>query len=648
MRNWKIRALLIGLLLLAAALRFYRLDAQSFWNDEGNSARIAERPLRLILEGAAGDIHPPGYYILLHFWRFLAGQSEFALRAPSAWAGIVLVALTYRLGRRLFGESAGLGATLLSACSPFAIYYSQEARMYALLAALTAAALLFLLRLLDTFESLRDAEITSTTFRQQWSIGLGYVLICAAGLYTQYVFTLVLLVHNIIFVLWWLAHFRKQIRHWPWFSAWISVQCAIAALYLPWLPNAVRSVQGWSGAELSYQLGPALLDVLRVLSAGITVPLEEATPPVAAFTLFSALGLWPRHRQAKEWVTLSAYATSAFLPIGLMFTLRLYKPAWLKFLLVALPAFQVLVAQGVNRVGHWMTKGLHRIHLNWPSAIPQAIVLCSLFMLTTSSLNNLYFDPRYARDNYRQIAHDLAAGWRDGNCVILNAPNQWEVFTYYFEATDVYPAPYRPTPEKAEAFLKPLLIHCRQLYVLYWGDAESDPTRLIESRLAEQAYLASERWYGNVRLAIYGIAPLPITPSQTSGARFGNILRLDGYAVVGDHFIQGEILPVTLFWRADSALAERYKVTIQLLDQTGRLVTQHDGEPVGGLSLTSTWLAGVQVIDRHGILLPPDLPAGTYTLIVGVYHLVTAKRLPVTAEGWQSDYLPLDTIRFGL
>lgn len=45
-------------LLLALALRFYRIEAQSLWYDEGNSARLVERPVRLIIEGAAGDIHP--------------------------------------------------------------------------------------------------------------------------------------------------------------------------------------------------------------------------------------------------------------------------------------------------------------------------------------------------------------------------------------------------------------------------------------------------------------------------------------------------------------------------------------------------------------------------------------------------------------
>ena len=76
------------ILLLAAGLRFYRLDAQSFWNDEGNSARIAERSVPLILEGAAGDIHPPLYYLALHYWRALVGKSEFALRALSSVGGL--------------------------------------------------------------------------------------------------------------------------------------------------------------------------------------------------------------------------------------------------------------------------------------------------------------------------------------------------------------------------------------------------------------------------------------------------------------------------------------------------------------------------------------------------------------------------------
>ncbi|MFZ0548329.1 MAG: hypothetical protein WAM60_22975, partial [Candidatus Promineifilaceae bacterium] len=92
----------IVILLLAAGLRFYRLDAQSFWNDEGNSARLSERSVPLIIDGTASDIHPPLYYLLLRGWRELVGETEFGLRSLSAFLGVGLVALTMTLANQTF------------------------------------------------------------------------------------------------------------------------------------------------------------------------------------------------------------------------------------------------------------------------------------------------------------------------------------------------------------------------------------------------------------------------------------------------------------------------------------------------------------------------------------------------------------------
>jgi len=161
--NWVKIALLL-ILLLAAFLRFYRLDAQSLWADEGNSVSLSSRDLDHITAGAAHDIHPPLYYYLLHFWMRVFGNSEFAVRALSALLGTGLVYLTYLLGRQLSrppsvppnsgGEARhshwlGLIAALLSAISPFQIYYSQETRMYILLAALSALSVYSFIKLLE-------------------------------------------------------------------------------------------------------------------------------------------------------------------------------------------------------------------------------------------------------------------------------------------------------------------------------------------------------------------------------------------------------------------------------------------------------------------------------------------------------------------
>ncbi len=133
---------LILCLWLAGGLRFYRLGAQSLWNDEGLSLGLAGRDVPTILRSAAADIHPPGYYLLLKVWHAFTGDSEFALRAFSALAGLVLVALLYRLGRVYFDRPGALAAAALGALNPFLVYYSQEARMYALAATLGAASFL--------------------------------------------------------------------------------------------------------------------------------------------------------------------------------------------------------------------------------------------------------------------------------------------------------------------------------------------------------------------------------------------------------------------------------------------------------------------------------------------------------------------------
>jgi hypothetical protein len=264
------------------------------------------------------------------------------------------------------------------------------------------------------------------------------------------------------------------------------------------------------------------------------------------------------------------------------------------------------------------------------------------------SLHNLYFHPSYARDDYRQIASDIASDIGAGAAVILNAPNQWEAFTYYYPDQDVYPAPYRPDLAKADEFLLPLIKAYDRLFVLYWGDAESDPQRLIEAWLAANAYKAKDRWYGRVRLATYGVAPLPEEPGVALAAAFGEDIRLRSYTLADKTLAPGDILPVTLFWDAQAPTPEPYKVTVQLLSDAGPPVAQHDSEPAAGFAPTTLWQPGQVVADRHGIPLPAELSPGEYTLVVAVYHAYTGERLSA-AVGEESvgDHLVLTDIEIG-
>jgi hypothetical protein len=118
-----------ALLLLALAVNLFRLGSKSFGLDESGSALYARwRPGRLFHEITASDPNMGLYYVMLHLWVKVGGESEAALRFPSAVFGALAEAALYLLGRRLFGRAAGLLAALLLALNPFMVGYAQTAR----------------------------------------------------------------------------------------------------------------------------------------------------------------------------------------------------------------------------------------------------------------------------------------------------------------------------------------------------------------------------------------------------------------------------------------------------------------------------------------------------------------------------------------
>ncbi len=138
-----------GLVALAAAIRFLVLSNQSFWTDEALTVMEAR-------SGFPGLWHyithvettPPLYFVVVWGWAKLFGTGEPALRALSALAGVALVPLAYLAARELGSRRAGVLAAALVTVNPFMIWYSQEARAYMLLAALSAAAFVWFLRAL--------------------------------------------------------------------------------------------------------------------------------------------------------------------------------------------------------------------------------------------------------------------------------------------------------------------------------------------------------------------------------------------------------------------------------------------------------------------------------------------------------------------
>ncbi len=154
MRDADWRAEVAPLLLvcaLGAAIRFATLGVQSFDFDESFTVGI-------VINGSFGHMlrtiprtesSPPLYYILAWLWSKVFGLGPVGIRSLSALFGSLVVPVAYFIGRRFGSPRAGLYAALFVAVDPLLVWYSQEARTYALLALLGALSFWTFVRALE-------------------------------------------------------------------------------------------------------------------------------------------------------------------------------------------------------------------------------------------------------------------------------------------------------------------------------------------------------------------------------------------------------------------------------------------------------------------------------------------------------------------
>jgi 4-amino-4-deoxy-L-arabinose transferase-like glycosyltransferase len=159
-RNFALPLALAGLIAGAAALRFASLGIQSYHHDEVITAmRVIPGSLgRVLHEVKVSESNPPLYYVLAWGWAKVFGRDEFQLRSLSALFGTAVVPVAYLIGRQLASRRAGLILAAIVAVNPMLIWYSQEARSYALLIFFGALSFYFFLCALDYGEG-RDLAL---------------------------------------------------------------------------------------------------------------------------------------------------------------------------------------------------------------------------------------------------------------------------------------------------------------------------------------------------------------------------------------------------------------------------------------------------------------------------------------------------------
>jgi hypothetical protein len=155
-------------------------------------------------------------------------------------------------------------------------------------------------------------------------------------------------------------------------------------------------------------------------------------------------------------------------------------------------------------------------------------------------------------------------------------------------------------------------------------------------------YLARRVW-DNDHIIYFGQRwPAGQALPHDSQARLGEGIILRGYRTEPGPLKGGDRFNFKIYWQADRRLDKNYTVFTQLLDKGGRLVAGYDSQPLGGYFPTSQWPVDEIVTDQLQFPLPADLPAGSYTLITGMYLLETLERLPVS--GSPDSYVTLTTL----
>lgn len=614
-----LRLALLAVILLGAGLRFFRADHQEIWGDEGAKLEVVNQDLaHLFWPGA--EVHPRFFHSWLFIWFRLVGYQPYALRLLPALFGVLGLPLVYVLARRLLGSrAAAVGAAAVLAVSPFHVSYSQDLTMYTLLFAVLCVTGYTLVRALAA---------------PGWRAWALYGLVCLLAVHTHYYAAFAIAAQG-LFVL---ARARRALPR------WVGAQLLVAAGFLPWLwvqyrllaGQAVDQVEDFSLAHLGALLRQAALG----FTVGGTFPAEAAwigwVFVAAALAVLAALLARPATRTAGALLGLWLLG-----PPLLVWVFDI----WLqhfgeRFVSMSLPPLVVL-GGAVAHPGLWA---------RWPAARRVAAGgLAAAYLVTAAiALRGWYYDPAFLKSHYGEMMALIAERAAPGDLLLLNGRQQSILYELYQPPglDHRYVSPDSVISPEAAARDFPQLVagHDRIWLVLYGAPETYDPEHQAEAWLGQHGFKAFYQSFpGNyVTLFVLGDAALPeLTDSE---AQFVDGPRLLGYAIDPREVEAGGVVFLTLLWQAEAPITFDYTVFAHIVWPDGQVLAQSDSQPVGGTRPTTTWAVGEQIVDRYALLVPPETPAGEFTLQVGLYDWRTGQRLALEEAG-APEQIILGTIR---
>lgn len=358
MRNLWQKIWLPLILGLGTLLRLWQLGQRDFWYDEAYTGIVVRQSFAGIIQELVQDVHPPVYFFITHLLAWPFHYSVIGIRLVSVLAGVIAIGFTYLIGRDLFSKRAGLWAAFFTAILPFAIQFSQEARMYTLCTCFLLAATWFFIHALRT-DRLRWCLL--------WGASLGLAFL------THYLSVLFLPLFGII----WLSTRSSFKDLLPSRRGWSGVAVALL-LFLPWLDFFLEQLR--TRKEKTQWITPAVFgDLFRTLhmflvgipkgeqSAGMPFPLEVlGVANVTILTLVSALAIlvsWSVWKRYKKTAIIPLLGTWGFMT--LIYALSLYDIRYFvaRYLLAAAYFFCILLGAWVSSLSRTRALGIAALYV---------------------------------------------------------------------------------------------------------------------------------------------------------------------------------------------------------------------------------------------------------------------------------------------
>ncbi len=616
----------VALVGVAFAVRFQNLTYHSFWFDEAMSVHWARSGISRIIQVSMNlveDRLPPLYYLLLHGWRLVFGDSEVAFRFPSVLLGVLLVSVIYRLVQVLLGSHIALLSGALAALNPFLVWYSQEARMYALAALIATCATW-------GFVSAVRASQAGRTIFLQW---MAYAACVLVGLYTH-LYTALLLPAHCLYLLWIRPRSR---RVWLYFFGSLAVATLLAS---PLMLAALR-VSGEAGPGNPLD---GLVERLWTLLVSFTVWKAPLTPLLSAtiagmMGMLALVALSPIESllpEARRSLVTALPATRPLIALLLLMPLALASLLLLRnrlaffgerYFIVIVPWLLVAVALGATQLG--------RLARSLPAVQRDLIQGCCVALPLVLSLVALpgQWSPQARKEGWRETAAYLATHSRPEEAILIHPDWVRYPLQYYLRGGGQTYAVFSSV--EADSNLDAPLLSISSRHPVVWlveSHVElADPQRRVNAWLAARYPLATEIYPPGLAVRAYVSGYLMDDIPSFAGHKlvtFQGCIRLVGYLAqdvrvraTDDlfHPPSGWIHVVT-YWQREGICTQDYAPFVHMVDNMGQIwgASLERSQDVFHLYPVVHWQADQVVRADFDVNLNPVTPPGDYMLVLGL------------------------------